>query len=126
MKLPSNPDVIAKLIQEQSDRIEGLRHHIKGLEENISILTNHEKLCKQNLAVLKERNIIAIASEFKKVKENLRRVEFDIGLASTDLKNSKFFLVKSEKLLLEIKDHYAMILETHNGKVLTGNFGHKD
>lgn len=123
MKLPNNLDQLDNLIKDTSDKTDALKHHIKGLEDNVALLTNLEKTLQQNLSVLKDHAIIAMASEFKKIKEDLGKVARNIDVSAVDLRNSKLFLEKSQKLLIELREQYAIIKESQKGKVLTGHFG---
>lgn len=123
MKLPNDLGQIEHLVKETSTNIESLKHHIRGLEEHIAIHKNLEQQFKQNLSVLKDVNIISIASEFKKVKEELATVSSRIVTSSIDLSNSFVFLERAENLLIELNSKRDMILESQKSKVLTGNFG---
>lgn len=113
------------LIKECSDRIDGLRRHIRGLEEHIALHVHIEKQLKQNLSVLKDHETVAIASEYKRAKEDMGVIGRKITISQIDLKNSVLSLEKAEKLVIELKAKHDMILESQKGKVLTGHFGHK-
>lgn len=123
-KLPSLEKINADL-KDVSDKIDALKHHIHGLEENIALLTSLERQFKQNLYTLKDHTIIAMASEFKKIKQDLTTVSGRIDTACIDLKNSKVYLGRSEKLLIELKDRHDIVTESPKGKLLTGKFGNK-
>jgi hypothetical protein len=118
IKLPNNLEQLESLIKQTTDGMDGLKTHIKGLEENLAIHKGFEKQLRQNLSVLKDVNIISIASEFKKIKQELAIASSRITEASIDLKNSFVYLERSEKLLMELKSRCDIIKESQKGKVL--------
>jgi chromosome segregation ATPase len=123
-KLPTLDKITAD-IKDASDKIDALKRHIQGLEENIALLKHLERQLKQNLSTLRERATISMASEFKKVKEDIKNIGDRIDIASLDHKNSKLILERSEKLLVVLNSNHAIIIENQNGKVITGHFGNK-
>lgn len=123
-KLPSLDKIEAE-IKETSDKIESLVSHIHGLEENLALLKNLEKQFEQNISVLKDNMIISVASEYKKVRMDLKTVSGRIGVTFTDLKNSRVFMERAETLLVDLKVKRGIILENQNAKVLIGYFGKK-
>jgi chromosome segregation ATPase len=123
MEKPPTLEKIEHDIKDTSDKIDALRRHIQGLEENIALLKHLEKQLKQNLSNLRDDAKISMASEFKKVKSDLATISARIDVASLDLKNSKVYMERSEKLLLDLKAQSDIIRENENGKVLYGHFG---
>jgi hypothetical protein len=123
MAKPLSLDQVNHEIKCTQDRIDALAAHINGLEDHVALLKNLEKQFRQNLAVLKDHSIIAMASEYKKVKEDLRVLLGKQEEAELDLKNSSVFMGRAKRLLIDLNGKRDIILESGNGKVLTGNFG---
>jgi chromosome segregation ATPase len=108
-----------------SAKIESLNIHIQNSERDIALAKGIEKQLTQNLSMLKDSSVIASASEYKKVKADLKYMAKRVDDLMIDLKNSKIFLDRAKKLLIELNDKYAMISESQKSKVLTGNFGNR-
>lgn len=124
-KLPDNLDQIDSLIKITSEKIDALKRNIQGLEQHIAINKNLEKQFKQNLDTLKDVNIISIASEFKKIKQNLVAASGNIVTSSIDLNNNLVFLQRAEKLLADLNEKYDTIIESHKSNIIIGRFRNK-
>jgi len=116
-------DQLEAQIKQCNLNLEGLKNNIQILEDNLSLHKNHERALRQNLSILKDDYIIAMASEFKKIKQDLSIVKMKIKEIEVDLKNGKFFLSKTNKLLVDLKSQYDILVEGQKNKVLTGHFG---
>lgn len=109
-------------IKDTKGRIDSLRTHIQTLDEQVALHKSLEKQFSQNLAVLRDDAIIAMASEFKKIKEDLSVVVTRLKNCQLDVKNSKVFLERAEKLLIDLEEKHAIMLEERDGKIIIGRF----
>ena len=80
---------------------------------------------KTNITFLKKNKIIALASEFKKAKEDLKKTKIRL----TQLKSDKMINEKAHKelsyMLEKNKEAYDKLAQTSENNVLQGKFGRK-
>lgn len=112
-------------LKELSTRIDGIKFHLKSLEANIALLNSLRIQFEQNIAFLKSERVIAALQEFKKIKEDLQTVNNRLYAMRIDLSNHNVMLDRAEKLLLERRENYVILLKEQDGRVIKGNFGGK-
>lgn len=120
---------LAKLDRSVKDteiRIRTVQTNIAGITKDIHNLTVLEKTLADNIVCLKKQQIVALAQEFKKVRDELHRTRFkitmlinnreDLSKAEDDMKN---FLIYSRKELEKLKNSI-------DNNVIQVNFGRKN
>jgi chromosome segregation ATPase len=93
-----------------------------NIETNIDLLSTRAGQLSRNIQYLKKKNIIALASEYKKVKE-----EFDIANARLELmreERENFRTVYShvELEMLVLKEQLVNLIENPGGTVISADF----
>lgn len=99
--------------------------NIGTIQKEIDFLTNVESQLESNITFLKKNKIIALASEFKKSKEDLKKTKIKL----TQLKSDKTINEKAHKELSHIlqknREMYDRIAQAGENNVLQGKFGRK-
>lgn len=106
--------------------IEGLKFHIRSLENNMALLNSLRIQFSQNIAVLKSERVIAVLTEYKKVRDDLHQVYHKLHVMQIDFNNHSVVLERTEKFLLECRERYVILLRNQDGRVIKGNFGGKE
>jgi predicted nucleic acid-binding Zn-ribbon protein len=98
-------------IKDAEIRMKTVLNNVEALTKEIDLLTNQEKSLEENIKCLKKKRIIAIAQEFKKTKDELRRIHSRILILSNDkehfIKTSKDmqdFINKTQKELEKLQN----------------------
>lgn len=112
-------------IRELSVRIEGIKFHIRSLENNIALLNSLRIQFEQNIDVLKGGLVIAAIDEYKKIKEELQTIRNRLQVMRVDFNNHNLALSRSERFLIELQAKYAILLKEQSGRVIKVNFGGK-
>lgn len=113
-------------LAELGSRIEGIKFHMRSLENSISLLKSLHVQFNQNLDTLREKGIIAVATEYKKIREDLAIVNSKLRVMHIDLSNHEVALERTEKILVESRERYVILLRNQDGRVIKGNFGGKE
>lgn len=115
-----------KAIKDGEIRFKTVKTNIESLDKEITILETLEDQLNQNVNCLKQKNIIAIATEFKKAKEDLIKTRIRMSA----LKNDRELLRKAckdvESLLNKTKKDLEKLQKSGDNNVLKGNFGRKN
>jgi chromosome segregation ATPase len=80
-------------IKEAEVRMRTINASLDALDKEITILCDLEKTLKENVKCLKEKRVVAIAKEFRKAKDDLKRTQIKI----TSLKNDREHFSKANK-----------------------------
>jgi chromosome segregation ATPase len=110
-------------INDVSARIEAVKHHIRKIESEIALLKNLEHQFRQNLSILKSDGTIAVASEYKKSRDDLAVVLNRTHALQIDVNNHGVMLERMEKYLLDAKEKYVILFKNQGATVITGKFG---
>ena len=113
-------------LKELGTRIEGIKFHLRSLDNSMSLLRSLHIQFSQNLSTLRERGIVALASEYKKIRDDLAIVNNKLYVMSIDFRNHEVALERTEKILVESREKYVTLLRNQDGRVIKGNFGGKE
>lgn len=112
-------------IKELSTRIEGIKFHLRSLENSLALLNSLRIQFEQNIELLKGDEVIAAIHEFKKIKEDLQIVRNKMYAMRIDFNNHTVALERTQKLFVELQERYVILLRNQDGRVIKGNFGGK-
>jgi chromosome segregation ATPase len=113
-------------LKELGTRIESIKFHLRSLENSLALLRSLHVQFSQNLATLREQGIVALASEYKKIREDLAIVNSKLRVMAIDHSNHEVALERTEKILVESREKYVILLRNQDGRVIKGNFGGKE
>lgn len=110
-------------LQQVISRIEALKFHINNTTQDIALMIALEKNVRYNIQFMKEKYIIPIASEYKKLKDDLRSVNARLAFLRVDNNNNLINLEKAENIASDLRRKMKDMLENQNAKVITVKFG---
>lgn len=93
MSKTSDLDKLNQVIEDAEKRIKTLQGSIDAINKEIATLITFEITLEQILKNLKRTQVIAIAQEFKKTKEELKKTRQKMG----ELSNDKEHFIKASK-----------------------------
>lgn len=106
MGRPEDLVKLDQIIKEAEQRIKTLQANIDASNKELNTLSTYEQTLEENIKCLKRKQIIAIAQEFKKSKEELKKTRTRIAMLNSDkghyVRSSKdvhaFIKIKEEEL----------------------------
>jgi len=112
-------EVQTSRLEERLKSITYERDVIAQQMNSIEILKTHLEV---NLRFLKKRKVIALAMEFKKVKQDLITANTRLKSLSEDKGFLDKAIIKMDAMIKKSKDDYTQLSKKSNSKVLQGNF----
>lgn len=110
-------------MREASDRRAALRAHLLHLSQELFLLNQKRLFLEENIAILKNTHTVALASEYKKAKDELKRLESRLVFLQIDQDNHEKMLERTNKQYEECRDRVLRLLSDPVGKVIRGKFG---
>lgn len=107
-------------------RFQTVHVNIVSLTKEIDTLDQLETQLEENLKVLKKKNIIAIASDFKKAKEDLVKTRTRLISLKNDREKFKKAADDVQQVMEKAKEDMEKLKKNGDGNVLRGTFGRKD
>jgi chromosome segregation ATPase len=115
-----------KALKEASERLGNLTAYVAKLESELYVLKNIEETLKENITILKSEDIIAVASEFKRSKEELTKIQQRIAVTNIDKANNERSIAKIQKTMIECREALAQAMLVPLAPILEGNFRSKN
>ena len=119
-------DELSKLDQNIKDteaRLKNFTLNVDVVQKEITFLYSVELQLEENISYLKNVKVIALAIEYKKAKENLKKTKTRL----LQLKSDKTIIEKSFKeleiVLKKSKENYDKLTKQNENNVLQGKFG---
>lgn len=119
-------DKIDRAIKDAEIRLRTIKANVDLLDREINILSPLEAVLEENLGFLKQKDVIAIATEFKKAKDDLAKTKNKILQLSNDRDRSKKAYQETERDLAKSKSEFEKLQKFGENNVLQGKFGRKD
>lgn len=123
---PINLDSAEREFKEATERFEALQMHTGKIDSDITLLLLLKKNLEENIATLKSRQIITIAVEYKKAKEDLGKVYNNLTMLRINKNNLEHSTEQARKFLVERREIYLLALANHVSRVIEVDFGRKD
>ena len=100
---------IDRAIKDAEIRIRTVHTSLVALNKDISEITTLEYTLKENLACLKKKQVVAIAQEYKKAKEELRKTQLRLTMLTNDREHYEKTLRDAQSFLdLAKRDYIRM------------------
>jgi chromosome segregation ATPase len=112
-----------RAIKDAEVRIRTFATNVDTLQKEIDFLLNIERQLEENIAYLKNIKIVALAMEYKKAKEDLKKTKTRISQVSVDRTNNEKAVKEIEFLLQKNKEAYDQLTKNSENNVLQGKFG---
>jgi chromosome segregation ATPase len=113
-----------RIVRDTEIKLRTIKTALDGIEGEIQQLTTLENELEENLKFLKKKNIIALAQEYRKAKEDLTKTKNRLAMLRIDSSNVGRALGDCQAYLQKAKEAYAKLLKG-NDNVIRGNFGRK-
>ena len=116
---------IDRSVKDIEIRLKTFELNIGTIQKEIDFLLTLESQLEANITILKGVKIIALASEYKKAKEDLKKTKTKL----TQLKSDRMINDKAHKelgvMLQKNKEAYDKLGKQNENNVLLGKFGRK-
>lgn len=116
---------LSQHIKDAENRLKTFNSNIDTIQKEIDFLANLENQLETNIAYLKKNKIIALAMEYKKAREDLKKTKTRL----TQIKSDRIINEKAFKELTSIleknKEAYDKLAKQGENNVLQGKFGRK-
>jgi len=115
--------VAAKDIEQ---RMTSIKANMDTIKKELDFLTTVEEQLDSNVKYLKKVKIVALASEYKKAREDLKKTKTRLGQIKGDLGNNERAYKELEAMLKKNKEVYDKLSKTSDNNVLQGKFGRRN
>jgi FMN phosphatase YigB (HAD superfamily) len=115
-----------RAIKDGQIRVNTVQTNIDLLDRDIVALEKVEELLIENVKCLKDKSTIAMASEYKKAKEELAQAKQKLIIRSNEREDFRKALNHVKQSIQESQEAIEKIKKNGENNVLHGNFGKKD
>jgi chromosome segregation ATPase len=113
-----------RIVKDTEIKLRTIKVALDGIDAEIQQLNTLEAELEENLQFLKKKNIIALAQEYKKAKEDLTKTKNRLAMLRIDAANVGRAFGDCEAYLKKAKEAYAKLLKGSDN-VVRGNFGRR-
>lgn len=114
-----------RAIKDAEIRLRTIRLHLEALEKEIDALSTLETQLEENFKYLKKNKVIALASEFKRTKEELHKVKSLLIMRRNDRDAHRKACKGADDFLISCKERYDRLIKQGENNVIQGTFGRK-
>lgn len=126
MAIPLDLDRLQEKMKEIEANLIRIRTFLDSIDKEIQTLTVLERTLEENLSVLKRKNVIALAHEYRKAKDDLQRARTRMTFLRIDFDTHQRAFNGNSQALGALKNTYAKELNNVGKNVIVGKFGRKD
>jgi seryl-tRNA synthetase len=116
---------LEQLIKDAELRSGTFKIQIETIQKELDSLYTVEKQLEDNIKYLKRTKIVALASEYKKAKNDLKKTKLRLGFLKSDRTNNDKAYKDTINTLEKIKESYIKLTKENENNVLCGKFGKK-
>jgi chromosome segregation ATPase len=109
---------IDRSIKDAEIRIRTVQINLDALDKEIYKVLDLEKILRENVKCLKSQKIIAIAQEFKKAKEDLKKSQSRLLILKNDQERFKKALKDAETFIKQATKDYEKLQKSGENNVL--------
>lgn len=103
----------AQKLLEADIRLRTIKVQLDGLDRDLALMKNAEAQMEENIRWLKRRKIVTVASEYKKVLENLRSLRARSAFSRIDRENCLKMYNQAAAVRDKAKQEHEIALEAH-------------
>lgn len=115
-----------RAIKDAEQRLRAVKNSLEAIEKEVDILSTLETQLEANVKFLKKKNIIALAAEYKKAREDLIKTKTRLGLIKTDREKIRNIYHEIELAIFKAKQSYDESIKESENNVIRGKFGRQD
>lgn len=112
-----------RTIKDAEVRLNVLSLNMATIQKEVNFLVNMEAQLEENVMYLKSIKIIALATEYKRTKEDLKKTKTRLSHLRTDMASNQKASKDLEALLEKYKENYDKLSKDSENNVLHGKFG---
>lgn len=116
---------LEKAIKDGEIRLNTIKNNVDILDKEINTLTHLEVQLEANLKCLKKKNIVAMASEFKKAKEDLKKTRVRMIVAKNEREDFKKATEATNYVIAKAKEDIEKVKNFGENNVLYAIFRRK-
>jgi chromosome segregation ATPase len=119
---------LAKLdraIKDCEARLKTFEANVNTIKKEISILETAENQLEENIGYLKKNKTVALAIEYKKAKEDLKKTKVRILQLKSDAAINERVYKDTQDVLNKNKEMYDKFAKQNDNNVVQGKFGRK-
>lgn len=109
-------------LKKVEDRLDKIRSGLFGVEKDIDLLSTKASQLERNIQYLKKNKIIALASEYKKVRHELNSVKQRLEVLRQDRENFRTVYVHVELEIIKLKEELKQLYNKPDAVVIEANF----
>ena len=110
-------------IKDSEVRMNTFAVNMATIQKEMNFHINTEKQLEENLTYLKSIKVIALATEYKKTKEDMGKTKKRLSDLRNDMASNKKAYRDTEVILKKNKDAYDKLTEASENNVIEGKFG---
>lgn len=115
-----------RVLRDGDVRLRTIKMNTDSLTKEIDTLEKLEIELERNIKCLKKKNIVAMATEYKKAKEDLARTRIRAIALKNDRAQFKKASDEVESAVKKAKEDIEKLKKSGDNNVLRGKFGRKD
>lgn len=119
-------DKADKEIKQADIRLKTVKINLDAIEKDLEELLNLETRLQDNIKFLKKKNIVAMANEYKKAKEDLVRTKARLIIVRKERNDVTKAYHNMELLIYNAKTAYISSVKGNENNVFHGKFGKKN
>jgi chromosome segregation ATPase len=113
---------LQKAIKIAEDRLAVVKAALDGVEKDIDMVSTNVIQLKRNIHYLKKKNTVALASEYKKVKQELEDAQDKLMLYRLNREDYRTVYSGIEIDVLKLKEELTARLNDPGAQVIEGSF----
>ncbi len=113
------------IIKDMENRLKSFNSNVDTIQKEIDFLLNLERQLESNITMLKGIKIVALASEYKKAREDLKKTKNRLTQLKSDRMINERAFKELKAMLEKNKESYEKLHKQSENNVLQGKFGRK-
>lgn len=107
-----NDDInrVSQILLDAEVKLRQISNQVAAIEREIATLTVIEANLKENIRWLKKRKIVTVASEYRKVREQLKTAETRKSILNIDKENTLKIQRHTEQVYQKVKEQHDLAL----------------
>lgn len=110
-------------IKDAESKLKTFKNNLDIVQKEVDLLSSMERKLQENIDFLKKNKTVAIAEEYKKSKENLKKTKVRLGQLKNDLSLNDKASLEIESYIKQNREAYDKLSKQGDNNVLQGKFG---
>lgn len=115
-------DRLQKAIKEMQDRMYHVRAGMEAIEREIDYLSTQEIQLNHNVRYLKKDKVVALASEYGKIKAEIAKIKNRLSFIRIDRENHRTAYTHIDNEIRRLKEELVILVRGPENNVIYGPF----